>query len=62
MKKLFIGLLISSLASCSSPYCTPNTDKAFSEREQVELLKKSNELQAEQNKQLTRIADALEKK
>lgn len=47
---------------CSNPYCTPNTDKAFSEREQLEQAKIQNELLKEQNTQLKRVADALESK
>lgn len=61
MKKLFILALVAiSLSSCS--YFAPQTSKAVSEAEQTELIKQQVELQKEQNIQLKRIADALEKK
>jgi PBP1b-binding outer membrane lipoprotein LpoB len=63
MKKIILLAVIAiSLSSCSNPYINPQTAKAVSEEEQVELLKQQVELQKEQNVQLKRIADALEKK
>lgn len=53
------GLL---LAGCSSPYIAPDTSKALTEQSQYEESKAQTEAMKEQNKQLKRIADALEKK
>lgn len=63
MKKIIlIAIVAISLSSCSNPYWNPQTAKAVDEREQTELLKQEVELLKEQNVQLKRIADALEKK
>lgn len=48
------------IPGCSSPYCSPSRSKAISEIEQVEQLKKQNELLKEQNKLLERIAIGIE--
>lgn len=61
MKKILILALVAiSLSSCS--YIDPQRSKAIDEAEQTELLEQQVELQKEQNVQLKRIADALEKK
>lgn len=63
MKKIIlIAIIAISLSSCSNPYLNPQTAKAIDEREQTEILKQEVELLKEQNVQLKRIADALEKK
>lgn len=60
MKKIFIlALVVISLSSCS--YLDPQISKAIDEEDQTELMKQQVELQKEQNLQLKRIADALEK-
>lgn len=61
MKKIIlIAIVAISLSSCS--YFAPTTSKAIDEAKQTELMKEQVELQKEQNIQLKRIADALEKK
>lgn len=60
MKYLTIIVLI-SLCGCSNPYINPNTSKAVSEQAQLEEMKAQSVLMQEQNKQLKRIADALNK-
>lgn len=63
MKKIILLAFIAiSISSCSNPYWNPQTAKAVDEREQTEIMKQQVELQKEQNIQLKRIADALEKK
>lgn len=46
---------------CSNPYINPDISKAKSEEKQVELLQSQDTLLREQNKELKRIADALER-
>lgn len=62
MKKLSIIIIIIIIAftSCGNPYTDPETSKALSQDKQVELMKEHNKKIDEQNKQLKRIADALE--
>ena len=56
---VLVGLLVLlSLASCD--YIAPDIEKSKTEKAQFEQLKIQNDLLREQNKQLTRIADALE--
>jgi|GEM_PF-3852612 len=63
MKKgaIFVILLvaISGMQSCS--YFTPQVSKALSEEKRLAEMKKQSDLMQEQNIQLHRIADALEK-
>ncbi|HMW11087.1 MAG TPA: hypothetical protein PJ987_11655 [Bacteroidia bacterium] len=61
MKKILILVLVAiSLSSCS--FFSPQTSKALDEAAQTKLMEQQVELLKEQNVQLKRIADALEKK
>lgn len=57
---VIIGIIILLLSSCS--YFSPQVSKALTEKEQTEALLQQVELMKEQNVQLKRIANALEKK
>ena len=61
MKKLILIYGCFILFGCSNPYVNPDTSKALSEQQQLEESKQQTILMQEQNKQLKRIADALEK-
>ena len=60
MKSQTLAFILLFTCSCSSPYINPQTSKAISEQEQLEELKKQNQLLIQQNIQLKRIADAIE--
>lgn len=53
--------VVSIAIGCSNPYTNPQTSQATSEQIQAEEAKQQTELMKEQNKQLTRIANALER-
>lgn len=57
----FLVSLIILLSFVSCDYIVPNVEKSKTEKEQLEQLKIQNNLLIDQNKQLARIADALEK-
>lgn len=59
---VIIWIIILLLSSCSNPYINPQVSKAVDEKEQTEALLQQVELMKEQNVQLKRIANALEKK
>lgn len=61
MRKTMIAMLLLAFTGCSSPYFNPQTSKAISEQKQIEILQGQDSLLREQNKQLKRIADALDK-
>ena len=49
------------ISGCSNPYIAPNTNKALTEQSQLEEQKAQTQAMQEQNEELKRIADALEK-
>jgi hypothetical protein len=60
MKKLIMFIFALFIGACDSPYMNPQTSKAISEQKQLEQNEAQTKLLQEQNKQLERIANALE--